>query len=52
MKKLFVLIESPDGTTYEQEIEWRLGETVKDALRRCKLILGRGYRICNWRVVR
>ena len=52
MKRLFVLIERPDETTYKQEIEWRLGETVKSAISRCKKMLGRSYWICDWYICR
>lgn len=47
-KRLFVLVEAPDGHTWEQEIEWRAGESVKTAIGRCKKMLGRGYWICDW----
>lgn len=52
MKRLFVIIEAPSGYSWEQEIEWRPLETVKTALSRCKKMLGRGYIICNWYIVR
>ena len=48
MKRLFVLVEAPDGYTWRQEIEWRIGETIAIAIKRYKRILGRGYWICDW----
>lgn len=48
MKRLFVLVERQDGSTYEQEIEWRDNESVATALTRFKKVLGRGYHICDW----
>lgn len=50
MKRLFVLIERPDGSTYEQEAEWREGESIKSAIGRCKRMLGKSYWICDWYV--
>ena len=50
MKKLFVLVERPYGTTYWQEIEWRENESIKTAIGRAKRMLGKSYWICDWRV--
>ena len=47
-QKLFVLIERPDGSTFEQEIEWREGESIKTALGRYARRIGKDYWICDW----
>ena len=47
-KRLYCIVERPDGTTFEQEIDWREGESVKTALGRYKKMLGKSYWICDW----
>lgn len=48
-RKLFALIEAPDGYSWWQEIERLKGETPWQAcIRYRNETLGRGYWICTW----
>ena len=46
--KLNVVIERQDGTSYTQLVEVKEGKTIKQALKECKDMLGKGYYICTW----
>lgn len=48
MRKLYCVVEAPDGHTWEQEVQWNEGESVKTALGRYKRMLGKSYWICDW----
>lgn len=46
--KLNVVIERRDGTSYTQLVIVKEGQTIKQALKECKDMLGKGYYICTW----
>ena len=51
MKKIIsimVTVESPDGLTFEQEVEVRKNETPEQAMQKCEKECGRGYLCCGW----
>ena len=51
-KRLFVLVERPDGTTFEQELERVKGLTpFQTAMKYKRETLGKGYWICQWWLV-
>lgn len=45
-RKLIVVVESPDGTTFHQQIEFI--KDVKTSIKEAKKIFGKGYWICDW----
>ena len=47
-KRLYCVVEAPDGRTWEQEIELRDGESANAAIARYKRMLGKSYWICDW----
>lgn len=44
-EKLIAIIERPDGTTYEQEIEFV--KDVRTSVRQAQKMIGRDYLICD-----
>lgn len=42
MVKLIVTIERPDGTTYEQEIDY-INNSIEQSVKAAQKFLGRGY---------
>lgn len=51
MRKIMLIIERPDGTTYEQEVTVKDNETIEQALVRCERVLRSDYYICTYYVL-
>ena len=45
--KIVLLIERPDGSTYEQPVTVKQDDTVEDTLKKQQRMLGKDYWICD-----
>lgn len=46
--KIVLLIERPEGTTYEQPVTVKDGDTIEDTLKKQQRMLGEDYWICDY----